>query len=213
MSQPWRSKPNGWPGLDPPRLFCSTQYRGSALANSPGKSDTTISNRMISDDTMNSGRLRRVRQASSHRPPGAADSSTESVAAMGVSSRSLTKWTCSACSVLSDIADPRVQNGVEQVDEQARDDVDDHQHGDDRDDRRALASDDRLVQGTTDAGHVEDALGDDRSGHQVAEVGAQERRDRDERVPQHVFPDHAVAGEPLGGGSPHPVRAEVLRDG
>src|SRR3954464_1983227 len=208
MSQPWRSKPNGWPDLAGPRLSCSWQNRGSALANSPGKSDTTISNRMISDDTMNSGRLRRVRQASSQRPPGAADSSTESVAPMGVSSRSLTKWTCSACSVLSDIADPRVQDGVEQVHEQAGDDVDDHQHGDDRDDRRALASDDCLVQGTTDAGDVEDALGDDRSGHQVSEVGAQERRDRDEGVPQHVLADHAVAGQPLGGGGAHPVRAE-----
>src|SRR4051812_17253830 len=200
MSQPWRSKPNGWPDLPDLRLSCSWQNRGSTLVNSPGKSAITISSRMISAETMNSGRLRRVRQASSHRPPGGVDSSTESVAARGVSSRSLTKWTCSACRVLSDIADPRVQNGVEQIHEQAGDDVDDHQHGDDRDDRRALASDDGLVQGTTDAGDVEDALRDDRSGHQVAEIGAQERRDGDERVPQHVFAHHAVAGEPLGGG-------------
>src|SRR4051794_5253338 len=180
MSQPWRSNPNGWPDLPGARLSCSWQNRGSTLVNSPGNSEMTTSSRMISADTMNSGRLRRVRQASSHRPPGGVDSSTESVAAMGVSSRSLTKWTCSACSVLSDIADPRVQDGVEQVHEQAGDDVDDHQDGDDRDDRRALAADDGLVERTTDAGDVEDALGDDRSGHQVAEVGAQERRDRDQ---------------------------------
>src|SRR3954469_13834105 len=207
MSQPWRSKPNGWPDRAGARLSCSWQNRGSAVANSPGKSEMTISSRMISEDTMKSGRLRRVRQASSQRPPGGVDSSTWSVAAMGVSSRSLTKWTCSACSVLSDIADPRVQDCVKQVHEQAGDDVDDHQHGDDRDDRRALAADDRLVQGTTDARDVEDALRDDRSGHQVAEIGAQERRDGDERVPQHVFAHHAVAGEPLGGGGAHPVRA------
>src|SRR3954453_17472687 len=162
MSQPWRSKPNGGPDRGGFRLSCSWQNRGSTLVNSPGKRAMTTSSRMMTADTMNSGRLRRVRQASSHRPPGAEDSSTESVAAIGVSSRSLTKWTCSACSVLSDIADPRVQEGVEQVHEQAGDDVDDHQHGDDRDDRRALASDDCLVQGTTDAGDVEDALGDDR---------------------------------------------------
>src|SRR3954447_376932 len=183
MSQPWRSNPNGWPDLAGPRLSCSWQNRGSTLVNSPGKSEMTTSSRMISDDTMKRGRLRRVRHASSHRPPGGVDSSTVSVAASGVSSRSLTKWTCSACSVLSDIADPRVQDGVEQVHEQAGEDVDDHQHGDDRDDRGALASDDRLVEGATDVRDVEDALGDDRSAHQLPEVRAQKGRDRDQRVP------------------------------
>jgi hypothetical protein len=90
MSHPWRSNPNGCPDVLPPRLFCSTQCRGSWLANRLGNSATTIRNRMITDEMMKSGRLRRERHASSQRPPGAVDSSTWSVVARGVSSRSAT---------------------------------------------------------------------------------------------------------------------------
>src|SRR3954447_16999038 len=133
MSQPWLSKPNGCPGRLPARLFWSSQNVGLLDANSPGKIDTTISSRMISAEMMNSGRLRSVRHASSHRPPGAPDSSTWSTVASGVSSRSATKWVCSARRAVSDIADPRVQDGVEQIDQQARRDVDEHQDRDDRD--------------------------------------------------------------------------------
>ena len=49
-----------------------------------------------------------------------------------------------------------------------------------------------------DAGDVEDALGDDRAAHQVAQVDAEEGDHRDQRVAQHVHADDPALGQALG---------------
>lgn len=58
------------------------------------------------------------------------------------------------------IADPWVENSVEEVNDEVSDDVDDHQHGGKRHHGRRLTLDDRLVNGTAHTVDTEDALGD-----------------------------------------------------
>src|SRR6478609_10097670 len=53
--------------------------------------------------------------------------------------------------ITSGITDPRVQDRVQQVDEQAHEEVDQHQDGDQAHQGGALAPDDRLVDGAADA--------------------------------------------------------------
>ena len=75
---------------------------------------------------------------------------------------------------------------------------------------RAFAQADALVDLVADAVDVEDALGDDRAAHQGAEVGADERDDRDQRVAQQVDADHPAPGQALGGRGADVVGADVL---
>src|SRR5690606_14799727 len=122
---------------------------------------------------------RRDFQASFHWLSGGLVVSTVPVSASGVEARGATKRSCpgSVPGVLdrgiSGITNPRIEPGVQQVDEQAHDDVDEHHEGDDGDDRRALAAVDRAERETAEARDVEDALGDDGTGHERAEVGAE----------------------------------------
>src|SRR5687768_3143718 len=106
-----------------------------------------------------------------------------STACSGVSSKGATKrsWPRRArLGANSDIADPRIEYGIEQVDDQAHDHVDQHHDRDDGDDGRVLALVDGAEREVANPGHVEDALSDDGPGHQGAEVDAEVGRDRDE---------------------------------
>ena len=68
------------------------------------------------------------------------------------------------------MADPRVEHAVQQVDEQVDEQVHDDQDGHGADDGHAVAGADARVDVAADALDVEDALGDDRTTEQRAEV-------------------------------------------
>src|SRR3954469_3435038 len=78
-------------------------------------------------------------------------------------------WRRSSC-CCSVIADPRVEDGVEHVDDQVEEDEEEHHQGDDPDDDRALLTADRVEDLAPDAGQVEHRLGDDRPAQQRADV-------------------------------------------
>src|SRR6478735_9021302 len=224
-SQPCWVKPSGCPAAGPPSELASWHASddGSIDEKSPGKSDTATTTRIRNAEIRNSGCLRRFRQASAHRLSGAWSSLTLSVACRGVSAKSATKcsmWRlagaeASGRAVLESgvIADPRVKPGVQQVNEQVGEAVDQHQHGDNRDHRGAFAGQHGPVEAVADAGHVEDAFSDDRAAHQAAQVRAKEGDDGDQGVAQNVHPDHSEAGQALRGGGAHVVRAHVFNDG
>src|SRR5690348_1675373 len=113
----------------------------------------------------------------------------------------------------SGIPNPRVQDRVEQVDEQVRDQEDQHQDGDEADDRRRVVAQDALVEVVADAVDVEDPLGDDGAAHERADVRADEGDHGDQRVAQQVFGDHPVPGQALGDGRTDVVGPFVLGDG
>src|SRR5687768_15608979 len=99
-----------------------------------------------------------------------------STACSGVSSKGATKrsWPRRArLGANSDIADPRIEYGIEQVDDQAHDHVDQHHDRDNGDDSRVLALVDRSEREIAHPGHVEDSLGDDGPRHEAAEVHAE----------------------------------------
>src|SRR6478736_3882852 len=98
---------------------------------------------------------------------------------------------------MSVIADPWVENRVEEIDGEVREEVhEDQEHGD-ADDRRTVLELDGPEQRSADARDVEDALSDDRATHERAEVDGEERHDRDEAVGQHVPPHHLFTAESL----------------
>src|SRR5215218_2592146 len=142
-------------------------------------------NTISTPEIQNMGRVRRSPQASRQRLLGLLSTLTVSTAATGVSSTAATK--CSAERVVVrgvekslDIADPRVENGVEQVDQDVDDQVEQHHHGDEGDDRGPLAADDGVEEGVADAGDVEDALGHGRADDEDAEVRAELGGHRDQ---------------------------------
>src|SRR5690606_37686001 len=110
------------------------------------------------------------------------------------------------------IADPRVENGVQQVDEQVGDQEDDHQQHDDTGDDGAFLGQNPVEHETADAVDAEDAFGHDRAAHQAAQVGTQEGDHRDHRVAQQVHADHPAVRQALGHRGAHEVGAPVLRD-
>src|SRR5438034_9480079 len=85
--------------------------------------------------------------------------------------------------------DPRVEPGVDEVDQSAEDDdeeraVERHPH-----DRREVEAPHRLTRGPADTLQVEDRLGQDRpAAEHGGEVETEQRHERDQRVAQHVLP-------------------------
>src|SRR5690625_65180 len=127
MSHPCRSNPKACPGPGLPTLFFSSQKRGSTLVNRLGKSATTMTSRMSTDATQNSGRRRTLCHASFHMEAGGACSSTESTtpSAMSWGSAKKCSWPIRAFAGVSGISNPRVQSRVQQVHEQVGGDVHD----------------------------------------------------------------------------------------
>src|SRR6476620_6895530 len=96
--------------------------------NSAGKAATNSTSVIRTAATMNRGLVRNCDQASVQNPP--CDSSA--------------------------ITDSRVKGGVEQIDHEVGQQVNQHQHRDDCDHRRGLLAGDRLVERAPDAMDVED---------------------------------------------------------
>src|SRR3954452_22548025 len=119
----------------------------------------------------------------------------------------------SGCGVASSVPDParlvephpRVEDGVEDVNEQVGDDDRGRRDDDDPDDDRQVVAVDRPHGLEAQAGQAEDILGDDRTTQQSADVDAELRDDRRKRGAQTVPEDHPALGEPLG-----PRRADVV---
>src|SRR6187431_1159462 len=134
MSQPCFVKPSGWPSVGPPLLFESWQSLfGGTCVNRPGNSATTTST-MRADEIQNIGRLRTSFHASVHRFEGLPSAFTVSMATSGVSSMGATKCSWVRLVMLLGIADPRVENGVQQIHQQVHHEVDQHHDGHEGDD-------------------------------------------------------------------------------
>ena len=110
-------------------------------------------------------------------------------------------------SVVSVMGDPRIQEAVEDVDNQVDQQVDEHQAKDGADHRRAVLLVDAAVEEVANAVDVEDPLGDDGPAHQRADVDADEGDDRDQGVTQGVYADRARVAQTLGLGCAHVVGA------
>src|SRR5262245_57588618 len=105
---------------------------------------------------------------------------------------------------LTAIADARIENAVEHVDEQV---AEDHDHGDEHHEvlhDGIVAPEDRLDQEARDPRQVEHGLGDYEAADQERELDPDDGDDGQQRVLQGVAPDDDAPGLSLG-----PRRAEV----
>src|SRR5690242_21422922 len=117
----------------------------------------TTRNRMISEEMMKTGLRRRSRQASDHRlcglvsgpvpsgPPGVFSRLSPSASARSVGPPAPAAEIASS-GVCSGIADPRVEYGVEEVDDQVGRQEDQHQDGDEADHGLRVLAQDALVE-------------------------------------------------------------------
>src|SRR3954471_8654421 len=114
---------------------------------------------------------------------------------------------CIALTVLA-IADPGVEEGVDDVDDQVSEDED---HGDEEDDALhdgIVTIEDGPHQDAADAADGEDGFGDDGAAEQQSQLNADDRDHRNERVAQSVAEDDGPLWQPLGARCPHVVAAE-----
>src|SRR5579883_2128019 len=112
----------------------------------------------------------------------------------------------------SAIADPRVEEGIGDVDEEIEAD---NEKGDDDDvggDDREIALEDRLQQQIAGPRPLEDRLGDEREADELAELQADHGNDRDEHVAQRVLDDDANRPQPLGPRGAHVVGLQRFDD-
>ena len=93
------------------------------------------------------------------------------------------------------VAHARVEERVQDVDDQVRDDDEDRAEEHRALDRRQVGVDDRVVGVAPDAGDVEDRLREDGAAEQDPEVEPGERDDRRQRRPQAVPEDRPAARE------------------
>src|SRR5690625_1951227 len=114
--------------------------------------------------------------------------------------------------VTSLIADPRVDDRVQEVDEQVDDDElqreDEHQalH------RGVIAGFDRLDEQPAEAVEVEHRFDYYRAGQQEAELQADYRNDRNEGVPQGVLVHDGPLDEAFGAGGAHVIAADRFQE-
>src|ERR1044072_3492075 len=76
--------------------------------------------------------------------------------------------------LMSLIANPRVEGGVQQVDQKIDDQEDDDQDADETDHQRAVLRADSAREVEAYAGHVEDSFRHDRTRHEATDVDADE---------------------------------------
>src|SRR5947208_16525379 len=101
------------------------------------------------------------------------------------------------------------ETGIENRIEEIHDEVQDHEGGREQQnhalDHGVVTLEDRVEEKPPDAGQRKDVLDDDDAAHDVAELGAGDRDDGDQRVAERVVEGHPALGQPLGAG-----RADVL---
>src|SRR5690606_11978731 len=208
--------PTGTPNSSACACVCTVRMQlslGGAEVKAPGKTATNTMKRMTTADTQNIQRPRRSRHASSHRFDLRSLTRTASTAPSPPSSTSATKRGALRTGFLLDIADPRVEHSVEEVDDDVHEHVHDDEDRHDRDDLGGVVPVDGLEELVAHTGHVEDALRDGRADDQDAEVGRDVRRHRDHRVAQDVHGDDAAAREALAVGHADEVVLARLDDG
>src|SRR5699024_10637124 len=156
------------------RASLSCANVGSVLVNSCGTAAITTNSVIRIAETQNSG-LRR-------NSPHASDSSERGWSPLRSWSSGAGAVTPPEAGRVSVMADPRVEYAVQHVDDQVGEQRHQHQAHDGADDRGAVLGVDAAEQEAADAVDVEDAFGDDRAAHQVAQVVADEGDHRDQGV-------------------------------
>src|SRR3954465_339139 len=122
--------------------------------------------------------------------------------------RSLTSR--SAISEVPLVADPRVEEGVEDVHDQAH-----HADPEREEEHRALDDGqvvalDGVIRQPAYPGDVEDGLGENRAAHEHADVDAEDGDDRRHRAARRMADDHPPVLQPLGPGCSYVVLGEDL---
>src|SRR4051794_5584399 len=112
---------------------------------------------------------------------------------------SVSKWTVRSRTLSrgSDIADARVDERVEDVDDQVRDDDEERPEEHRSLDHREVAVLDRVEGKPADPGDVEDALGEDRAAEQHADVDARGGDERSDCAAHAVAQDDTALAQPL----------------
>src|SRR3954471_6911857 len=115
---------------------------------------------------------------------------------------SVSKWTVRSRTLRSGsgIADSRVDDGVQDVHDQVRDDDEERAEQDRALDHREVAVLDRVVCEPADARDVEDGLGEDRAAEQHPDVDAGRGHERRDRAADAVAQHHAPLPQPLRAG-------------
>src|SRR5579884_2779216 len=187
-SRPWRSEPNhsveegGWSG----RTEIARAFDMSAT-NDP---TTTNASRMPSSTSpaISVGLRRRYRPVASI----ASSQALRSRTAAG------TAPCCAATAILGPpVRDPRVDQRVDDVEDQQRQAERDDRAEDDPLDEEVVGRTDRLIERVADPGEGEDGLHQNGAGYQTAERNRQAGRLREDRVAHRVAQENRRPFEPL----------------
>src|SRR5680860_1488939 len=217
------SNPNQCSALGPSCDRLRSVARGSTPVNSWGTTAIVVKMTSRTDPSRKNGFFRRVFQASENRlacrisPPATASSAAPDFAVSTSSAVACEPDEVGAPPMsvprrVSLIADPRVEQRVQDVHHQDEEDVEEHQQGDDPADDSALLAQDRLEGGPAEAGDVEHRLGHDRPAHQGADVRTDEGHHRDQAVAQRVLADNGPRSQALGASGANVVVTQVLRE-
>src|SRR3954453_23985312 len=154
-SQPCWSYPSQCAPVGVPFELDRSQSRGSIpRANSDGNTAMSTKIRPSTAPVQNITLRRNCAQASLHRLFWRAlVTSTDGLARPVVVPACTSSWSRSDC-CCSVITDPRVEDGVEHVDDQVEEDEEEHEEGHDADDDGALLASDRLEDGPSQAGRL-----------------------------------------------------------
>src|SRR5262249_10910674 len=186
-SRPMSSVPNGWARLGAESRISGWGSSGSYGASTSAKIAISTITTSSAAETAPSGFFLIVRQRDWSRPMLAAPGSSNVTTCAGtVAIRA------------SLVPDPRVKPRVSQVDEEIQRDQSRRDEHDVGLHHRIVAVEDRLHREPAHAGQREDLLDDERPGQQDAELAADDRDHRDQRVLERVLVDDDASGQALG---------------
>src|SRR5690606_12403590 len=112
--------------------------------------------------------------------------------------------------ITSVIADPRIENAVEDVGDQIEQHDEYREYERKRLHHRYVVGVDRRDQQLSKPVHLENLLGDDGAAEDGWHAQCDHRDDRDERVAQHVDQDNSLIRKPPGAGSAHIVLVQIV---
>src|SRR5438445_10972518 len=193
MSRPRWSVPSQWSALGEASVADASVAIGSCVWRTSAKIAVTSIARINTPPAAPSGFFRAKRAIAVHVPArGRAPAET------ATSTR------------LTAIADPRIENAVEHVDQQIGEDHDDGDEHDEVLHDRIITPENRLHQEARDPRQIEDGLGDHEAADEKRELDADDGDDREQRVLERVTPDDDASGLSLGPRGPDVVLAHHL---
>src|SRR5712692_3180538 len=189
MSRPRWSVPNQCSPVGAPSVYAASVEIGSCVWRTAAKRAVTTITSMSTPPAAPSGFFRKKRPSAVHAPPRARGSAP----------------TASSAGLTATIADSRIQDAIQHVYGEVRQDHHDRDEHHEGLDDRVVAPEDRVHEEAGDAREVEHALGDDQAPDEKSELDPDHGDHRQHRVLEGVAPDDDAAGLALG-----PRRADVV---